>query len=152
MGGGFGWFFLVCFVGCFFFKCKRVHFKVRFFWWQCGHSIEKFLLTLIGWGTDLGLKRKEAFAEKRWVWKLKSKSKCRIPVFSTYPVSTPLPSPFVGQPEGTGSMTTEVQAIVTSPTGGFIAGNLLPVWRECSLSGRTDTEDLRIRVVLGEIC
>lgn len=35
----------------------------------------KFMLALIGWGTDLALKRKEAVAEKRWVWKLKSKSK-----------------------------------------------------------------------------
>lgn len=49
-------------------------------------------------------------------------------------------------------MTTEVQAIVPSLIEGFIAGNLLPALKECSLSGRTDTEALRIRVVLGEIC
>lgn len=62
------------------------------------------MLTLIGWGTDLGLKRNETLAEKRWVWKLKSKSKRRIPLFSLYPVGTPLPSPFVGQPGGIGSI------------------------------------------------
>lgn len=61
------------------------------------------MLTLIEWGTALGLKRKEAVAEKRWVWR-KSKSKRKIPVFSTYPVTTPLPSSFVGQPEGTASI------------------------------------------------
>lgn len=61
------------------------------------------MLTLIEWGTALGLKREGGCCQKRWVWR-KSKSKRKIPVFSTYPVTTPLPSSFVGQPEGTASI------------------------------------------------